>query len=147
MGVTVEGLDDLMSTINNLGDIGTKAGRKAIQEGSEIILETMKHEAPQSDGSSIKPSSGHGAEYLAIQYIKTTPSTVYGATGIGSKNWQQTKQFWFQHYGYFDYGLNFQGNPYVNNNVGWVWKAQNRCADKAQNKVISVLKKEIDEIW
>ena len=149
MSVQFDGIDDLMSTIENLGNIGTRAGKKAIQSGCKIVLEQMKKDAPKDDGDSILPSqnAAHGADFLDLQEIKLRPNYVYGAVGIGSKNWEQTKQFWFQHYGFEDMGLNFRGKPFIKKHTGWVYKSREKCGDKAEDEVIKVLLQEINKIW
>lgn len=42
MSVEVEGIDELISSLEQLGDVGKKAGKKAVNEGLKIFLEEMK---------------------------------------------------------------------------------------------------------
>ena len=49
MSVELSGFDELISDLNNLGAIGNKIGRKAVEEGAKIVLEQQKKDAPRSD--------------------------------------------------------------------------------------------------
>ena len=145
MSMTIEGMDDLIRSVNSLGNLANKAGKKAIEAGGEIIVDALKAEAPRAKGGSIvpSPSMGNSANYLKAQKV----TSKQGTFGIGSNNWEQTKALWFQHYGFFDSGLNFHGSPYVANNTGWKTRAEQKCASAALSKTVSVLKKEIDKLW
>ena len=147
MSMSVEGMDDLIRTMEDLGDVGKKAGKKAIRSGAEVILKQAKKDAAKSHGQSLapSPSKGHAADHLDILYVKAKGNDVYSATGIGSKN--DTKALYFQHYGYDDYGLNFKGKPYITKNTGWITRTQEKVGDKAESKVIQALEQEINKIW
>lgn len=147
--IELEGMDKLIIDMNNLGNVGTKAGKKAVKKGLEVVLDTMKTVAPKNNGNSIVPSpnEGHGRDQLDIQYIKAAKNgDLQGACGIGSKNWDSTKQLWFQNFGFENKGLNFNGNHVVSKNVGWMTKAQEKSKDKALSETVKTLSAEIDKV-
>lgn len=37
MGIKTSGFDDLLNDLNNLGNIGNKIGKKAVEEGTKIV--------------------------------------------------------------------------------------------------------------
>ena len=47
MSIKLDGFDDIFSTMEQLGDVGKKAGKKAIKNGLEIALEQLKKDAPE----------------------------------------------------------------------------------------------------
>ena len=63
MSVEVEGIDELISSLEQLGDVGKKAGKKAVNEGLKIFLEEMKKDAPVDENNS--------RSKLAVQNVKT----------------------------------------------------------------------------
>ena len=87
MGMELKGFDALINDLNNLGNVGNKIGRKAVEEGSKIVLEQQKKDAPRSG------DDDHGADKLDITEIKkyTKSGTVVGRVGISSDNWEDTK--------------------------------------------------------
>ena len=91
MSVELSGFDELISDLNNLGAIGNKIGRKAVEEGAKIVLEQQKKDAPRSD------DNDHGADKLDITEIKkyAKSGTVVGRVGISSDNWEFTKGLYF----------------------------------------------------
>ncbi|WP_342986174.1 HK97 gp10 family phage protein, partial [Clostridium saudiense] len=99
MSVELSGFDELISDLNNLGAIGNKIGRKAVEEGAKIVLEQQKKDAPRSD------DNDHGADKLDITEIKkyAKSGTVVGRVGISSDNWEFTKGLYFNHYGFEHY--------------------------------------------
>lgn len=84
MAVKVDGLNDIFSVVDNLGEVGKKAGRKAIKSGLDEALVQIKKDAPND--------TGDGARKLSTQYIRVNKNgSAWGACGIGSKNWEDTK--------------------------------------------------------
>ena len=61
MAVNLSGFNDLLSDLDNLGDIGSKVGKKAVTEGAKMVLEQQKKDAPRD--------SGEGADNLKVTKI------------------------------------------------------------------------------
>lgn len=139
MSVDVNGLDELMSRLEQLGDVGKKVGKKAINEGLKVFLDGMKQDAPiDQDNSRSK---------LVIQNVKVNKDgAAWGSVGIGKKNWNSTRQLWYQHWGYRNFGWNFDGKLKITNNVGWLDKSYEKSKAAAEQKTTSILKKEIDNL-
>lgn len=138
MSIKLDGFDDIFSTMEQLGDVGKKAGKKAIKNGLEIALEQLKKDAPEDKQKS--------KDDLSIQHIRTNRNgSAWGACGIGSNNWAKTKQLWYQNYGYENHGLNFTGQR-IDVNVGWIDKSFKKIEKKANNEMMKVLSSEIDKV-
>lgn len=138
MSVELSGFDELISDLNNLGTIGNKIGRKAVEEGAKIVLEQQKKDAPRSD------DNDHGADKLDITEIKkyAKSGTVIGRVGISSDNWEFTKGLYFNHYGFEHY----KSGKMVDVHVGWMNDSFKKCKDKAAKVMIDIASKEIDKI-
>ncbi len=67
MSVEFSGFDELINDLNNLGAIGNKIGKKAVEEGAKIVLEQQKKDAPRDADAD---DNEHGADKLDITEIK-----------------------------------------------------------------------------
>ena len=138
MSVEFSGFDELINDLNNLGNIGNKIGKKAVEEGAKIVLEQQKKNAPRD------ADNEHGADKLDITEIKkyAKSSTVVAKVGISSENWEEAKHLYFQNYGY----ELWKNGKMVNTHVGWIDDSFKKCKDKATEKMIEIAKQEIDKI-
>ncbi|WP_195949391.1 HK97 gp10 family phage protein [Clostridium saudiense] len=138
MSVEFSGFDELINDLNNLGNIGNKIGKKAVEEGAKIVLEQQKKDAPRD------ADNEHGADKLDITEIKkyAKSSTVVAKVGISSENWEEAKHLYFQNYGY----ELWKNGKMVNTHVGWIDDSFKKCKDKATEKMIEIAKQEIDKI-
>lgn len=50
----MEGFDDLEQLLKDLGALGTKVGKEALNDGAEIVLKNQKKDAPRDTGSADK---------------------------------------------------------------------------------------------
>ena len=139
MAIKLSGFDELVTDLNNLGAIGNKIGKQAIEEGAKIVLEQQKKDAPRD-----KNDSKHGADKLDITEIKkyAKSGTVVGRVGISSDNWEFTKGLYFNHYGFEHY----KSGKMVNVHVGWMNDSFKKCKEKAAKVMIDIASKEIDKI-
>ena len=139
MGVELSGFDELINDLNNLGNIGNKIGKKAVEEGAKIVLEQQKKDGPRD-----ADDNDHGADKLDITEIKkySKSGTVVGKIGISSENWEDCKHLYFQNYGY----ELWKNGKMVDTHVGWIDDSFKRCKDKASEKIIEIAKQEIDKI-
>ena len=138
MSIEFSGFDELINDLNNLGTIGNKIGRQAVEEGAKTVLEQQKKDAPRDNDSE------HGADKLEIAEIKkySKSGTTVGKVGISSDNWESTKGLYFQHYGFEHY----KSGKMVNVHVGWMDDSFKKCKEKATRVMIDVASKEIDKI-
>lgn len=135
MAVKVDGLNDIFGVIDNLGEVGKKAGKKAVKNGLDEVLVQLKKDAPTD--------TGDGARKLSTQYIRVNKNgSAWGACGIGSKNWEDTKHLYFQHYGY----IHNKSGKQVTAHVGWMDNSFKRVKKKAEDKMMNVLSSEIDKV-
>lgn len=138
MSMDLKGFDELVNDLNNLGSIGSKIGRKAVEEGAKVVLDQQKKDAPRSD------DGDNGADKLDVVQIKkySKSGTVVAKIGISSENWEDTKSLYFQHYGYEHYK---SGNR-VEVHLGWINDSFKNCKDKASEIMMDYASKEMDKI-
>lgn len=137
MGISFSGFDDLISDLNNLGNVGKKVGRKAVEEGSKIVLDQQKKDSPKDK------DSDHGADKLKVTNIKTYKSgTVVGKVGIDSSNWDEVDHLYYQHYGF----ELWKNGERVEPHIGWMDDSFKKSEEKASNKIIEVISSELDKI-
>lgn len=133
--MNVKGLDDLLSKLDRLGNVGQKVGKKAVRSGLNIILKQQKIDAPKYTGNSAKK--------LRVTKVKQYKGgTVWGATGINSKNWEECKSLFFQHYGY----IHNRSGKKIKLHVGWMTDAFEKAKNKAQAEMIKIANAEINKI-
>lgn len=139
MAIEFSGFDELVNDLNNLGAIGNKIGKQAVEEGAKIVLEQQKKDAPRDAAN-----SEHGADTLDITEIKKyyKSGTVVGKVGISSENWEEAKPLYFHHYGY----ELWKNGEMINTHVGWMNDSFKKCKDKATKVMIDIASKEIDKI-
>ncbi len=138
MGVSISGFDDLIDDLNNLSNLGAKIGRKAIKEGSNIVLEQQIKDAPRD-----KKNNDHGADKLKITNIKRYKTgTVVGKVGIDSSNWEEVEHLYYQNYGF----ELWKNGERVEPHIGWMNDSFKKVEDKASEKIIDIVKQEIDNI-
>ena len=138
MGLELKGFDSLVEDLNRLGDVGNKIGKKAIEEGSKIVLDQQKKDAPRD-----KNDNEHGADKLKVTNIKRYKTgAVVGKIGIDSSNWESTKHLYFQHYGY----ELWKNGERVEPHLGWMNDSFKKVEEKTSDKIIEVANKELDNI-
>lgn len=138
MGLKLQGFDELIDDLNNLGTIGNKIGRQAVGEGAKIVLHQQKSDSPRDANK-----NDHGADKLKVTQIKRYKNgTTVGKVGIDSTNWQETKHLVFQHYGFEHY----KSKELVDVHIGWMNDSFKKCKDKASEVIIDIASKEIDKI-
>lgn len=138
MAIEFSGFDDLIDDLNNLGNIGNKIGKQAVEEGAKMVLEQQKKDAPRSN------DNDHGADKLDIAEIKkySKTGTVVARIGISKDNWEFTKGLYFNHYGFEHY----KSGEMVDVHIGWMNDSFKKCKDKASKVMIDIASKEIDKI-
>lgn len=137
MGIELKGFDDLIEDLNRLGDIGSKIGKKAIEEGSKIVLYQQIKDAPRDKDNE------HGADKLKLTKIKRYKTgTVIGRVGIDSSNWEETKHLYFQHYGFEHY----KSGKRVEVHLGWMDDSFKKVGKKAEDTIMEIANKELDKI-
>lgn len=139
MAVKFSGFDELVNDLNNLGTIGNKIGKQAIEEGAKIVLEQQKKDAPRDVNN-----SKHGADKLDITEIKkySKSGTVVGKVGISAENWEEAKHLYFHNYGY----ELWKNGKMINTHVGWMDDSFKKCKERATKVMIDIASKEIDKI-
>ena len=136
MSMNADGFDDLFATLNSLGKVGDKIGKKALRAGLKPVVAQMKTDAPKGDGSlGIPTKTNDGYKKLKVLDVKRFKSgTFIGYAGINAKN-----------FGYGNKGLNFNGQP-INMHVGWMTKSYEKIKKDAQAELEKVILDELDSI-
>lgn len=139
MAVNFSGFDELMNDLKNLGNVGNKIGRQAVQEGAQIVLKQQKSDAPRDANS-----NNHGSDELNIAKIKkyAKSGTVVARIGITSENWEKVKGLYFNHYG-FEHHIS---GKFVAPHVGWMNDSFKKCKEKAAKTMLDIASSEIDKI-
>ena len=147
MSMNADGFDDLFATLNSLGKVGDKIGKKALRAGLKPVVAQMKTDAPKGDGSlGIPTKTNDGYKKLHVLEVKRFKSgTFIGHAGLNAKNFEETKHLLFHHYGYGNKGLNFNGQP-INMHVGWMTKSYEKIKKDAQAELEKVILDELDSI-
>lgn len=136
MSLKISGIDDLINDLNNLGDIGNKVGKKAIEEASKFVLEQQKKDAPKSD------DNDHGSDSLKVTKIKRFKGGVAGKIGIDSTNWDKVDHLYYQHYGYEHY----KNGERVEVRLGWMDDSFKKIEGQVSEIIIENVKSELDKI-
>lgn len=138
MASKVDGFDDLFNTLQELGNIGNKVGKKAVEEASKIVLEQEKEDAPiDVEGTT------HGKDALKITSIKKYKGgSTYGNIGIDGTNWDECKHLYYQHYGY----ELWKNGKRVEPHLLWMDKSFNKCKKKAEDVMLETAESELNKI-
>lgn len=127
-----DGFDELLNKLQDLGQVGNKLGKEALNAGAKVVLEQQKKDAPRSD------NNDHGADYLEI--TKNTKSLTQ--VGFTKDNWKFTKGLWFSNWGF----VHYKSKKPVTPHVGWMFSSFGKCQKEAKDEIVKVLGKEIDKI-
>ena len=140
MSIELNGFDDVLNTLENLGEFGKKIEVNSLRKAMKAGLPYIQNVAPSDTGNS--------KSKLDVGKIKKYKSgSVWGNMGITSKNWEQTKGLYFQHYGYHNMG---RGGRYhgkmVTKNKGWFDRAYDVATQPVLNSLEKEMTNELDKI-
>lgn len=140
MSIELDGFEELLTTLDSLGDIGKKITTSSVRRAMKPGLEIIRKEAPYDTENS--------RNALDIDKVKRYSSgSVWGGMGITSKNWEQTKALFFHQYGYHNKGLgNRYNGMFMDMHIGWFDKAYEKAKNPILNELESEIGKEIDKI-
>ena len=62
--------------------------------------------------------------------------------GIDSKNWEDCKGLWYQHWSY----THWRSGEKISKHTGWMDKAYKKAEDKMGDVVIKALESELDKV-
>ena len=102
----IKGINSLMNKLNKLSNISSK---KAIEKvSSEVETEI---------GGYAKEFSAQEAKYICKCEARDYGNSYYVDVGLKNDNvpFELWKGLWFQNFGFFNYGLNFEGQYYISN--------------------------------
>lgn len=131
MGFDLGAIDDLMSSLDKVGDIGDKIQKDALKKAGKIMLKSQEKFAPKD--------SGDGASVLSISNIKKyrRSKDPYIKIGIDKKNWDKGKGIWFQ---------NFNGIHSSGEHLGWMKKAYENAKEECAEVMSKEILKELEKI-
>lgn len=151
MSMEVKGFDELFKTMESLGSVGNKVGKKAVKAASDTMADYLKNEAPKNF-TGISPLGVPYDKKKGYKVIKTTSIKTYKSgsavsrCGISSKDWEEAKHIVFHHYGFINKGLKLKDGKSVTTYVGWIDRAFKKGSKDAEDKMKSVLNSEINKI-
>ena len=134
MSLETKGFDELLNTLETLGNVGNKVGRNAVKAGAEAGLPYLKKYAPKD--------SGDGAKKLRITSTKKFKNDWWSQMGIDSKNWEDCKGLWYQHWSY----THWKSGEKISKHVGWMDKAYKKAEKTMGDTIIKTLEVELDKV-
>lgn len=123
--------DDLYRTLDNLGQVGKKVARKALNDGANQVKERVIINCP----------SERAKKAIKIGGFKSGKGWASIGVTMGG-DWDLIKGAYFQNYGYYARG----SETFVNKHVGWWTKGWEASRHEADKIIIAMLEKEIDSI-
>ena len=132
MAISIQGMDRLISRLDKLSRIETK---KIINEVGTDVEKSIRNKA----------SFSNAASYIGKCKARQYGNSYFLDVGLSSDTapFEQWKQLWFHNLGYFNHGLNFTGQYYINNHALWFDKAIQEVEGQAIAKIKNKLKQEI----
>ena len=90
-----KGLDELIKELDSIEKkVKNKIAKVAVDEASEVMLKSLKEEAPKA-----KENSKNSYSYLEKD-IKQSSDKIHSQMGINKNNWEYTKGLWYQYWGF-----------------------------------------------
>lgn len=132
MGLKIEGMDELITKLDRLGQDGAKIGNKGLKAGAKVILEYQREYAPTD--------SERGKKALKATSVKTSAiKNKYIQIGIlKSAPWESIRGIYFQNYGYKNKRTGRYHAPTL-----WVDKAFAAARSKAQAALKDSVQREL----
>ena len=137
MGIQIKGLNSLLKKLDNVSNIKTK---KIMEEVAEGATKAIQEEAKKfSDTSYLYAGEVEVRDYGISCFIDV---------GFSSEKtpFELWKPLWFQHWGFRDYGLNFQGDYYIANNKMWFESAIKNYEAQAKREIKEKLRAEVRKV-
>ena len=138
MSIKIDGIGALLNKLDKLSHIETE---KAIEDVAKDVEKAIRAEAKKfSDTSYLYIGKGETRKYGTSCFVDV---------GFCKDNadFEFWKPLWFQNWGYFDKGLNFKGDIYINNHQLWFYSAIAGIEKDIQRKLKAKIKKEIQSVW
>lgn len=124
-------LEELLKDFQNLDSkIKKTIAKEAVDEASDILLESIKQEAPKA-----KVNSKSSYLFLDKEIMSSSDSSIQAKMGINSKNWEQTRGLWFH---YWSFRSHTERDLWLDRGYD---AAIHKCEDIIKHKVIEGLKK------
>jgi len=138
MTVSIKGLDRLIKKLNDISNIETK---EILNEVSKEVEESIRNEAKKFTDTS----------YLYVGKVETRDYGLSCFIDIGLTSdkhpFELWKSLWFQQWGFFNYGLNFSGQIYINNHQLWFDNSIMGVEKQVKKKIKAKLQQEIRNRW
>ncbi|MDU2672646.1 MAG: hypothetical protein E7C49_11605 [Clostridium sp.] len=137
MGIQIKGLNSLLKKLDNVSNIKTKEIMEEVAEGA---TKAIQEEAKKfSDTSYLYAGEVEVRDYGISCFIDV---------GFSSEKtpFELWKPLWFQHWGFRDYGLNFQGDYYIANNKMWFESAIKNYEAQAKREIKEKLRAEVRKV-
>lgn len=137
MGIQIKGLNSLLKKLDNVSNIKTKEIMEEVAEGA---TKAIQEEAKKfSDTSYLYAGEVEVRDYGISCFIDV---------GFSSEKtpFELWKPLWFQHWGFRDYGLNFQGDYYIANNKMWFESAIKNYEEQAKREIKEKLRAEVRKV-
>ena len=126
----MDGFDSLLHKLDDLGSVGKKVGKEALQKGAKVVVEQQKKDAPKD--------TGDGAKHLEVAKVTTSLAQV----GFTKDNWEQCKGIWYANWSFEHYISGKQ----ITKNAGWIFNSLKNCEKEARSEIEKVLGDEIEKI-
>ena len=134
MGIEIKGIDKLMKKLDQFNKLDTK---NTVQKVAKIAEKEIKAAAKEISDTS----------YLYVGEVEVREKGLSCFIDVGLSNdlhpfvkWQS---LWFQHWGFYNYGLNFTGQYYIKNHQLWFNQAVDSFEERAKTLLKEELKREV----
>lgn len=126
-----KGLEELLKDFQQLDNkIKKTIAKEAINDASDILLESIKQEAPRAKVNS-------KSSYLFLNKEISSPSdgSIQAKMGINKDNWNMTRGLWFH---YWSFRSHTERDLWLDRGYD---SAIHKCEDIIKNKIVEGLKK------
>lgn len=140
----VEGFDDLIDKLNQLGNAGNLIANKGLREGAEVIVKQQQMDAPRHPNGPANGKDAHGADKLKPTRIMTAKQSKNKYIQIGipdTETWNYAVGVYFQHHGFY----NVRTKTYVAGSL-WFDKSFKKSEQAAVQKLLEHCKREVDRV-
>lgn len=134
MGLEIKGINNILKKIDNLSHIEKE---KVVEEAAEELEKKISDKAKTFSNTS-------------YMYVGKGEKRVYGLScfidvGFSKDNapFDLWKSLWFQNWGYFDKGLNFNGDIYINKHQFWFDETVKSSGKDIQKQLKEKLRQEV----
>lgn len=134
MSLEIKGINNLIKKLDKLSNVKTED--IVVEAGKEVEKEVRNY---------AKRFSKEGYKHIGVFEPRKYGLSCYVDVGLKNENadWEEWKSLYFQHWGYWNYGLNFNGKYYIKPHQLWFDIAVKQAEESAKRHLKEELRKEV----